>query len=351
MRGCTDVRLGLLAYSTNTGLGIQTLEFAEHMRPDRVLLVDMSPLNHTQQHPERYQAFDCVHTKGIPRYPELSAFLRGLDVVFVCETPLNYDLFKLARRQNVRTILQPNHEFNDYLCRPHLPQPDLFALPSGWHYDDLPYENKRLLRVPVATEKLKAHRRSVVRDFLHVAGRPAAHDRNGTRETIEAFRRMLFHDATLTVRVQGGGQEYRELAAGDPRITVDTTDIPNYWDGYEGFDCLVLPRKYGGLCLPMQEALGSGIPVIMTDVSPNNEVLPRPWLVPTERTGSFMARSEIDIHTADVDALAAKMDAFCLLGPDDAESTYAMALARGDELSWAALESEYREVIAEVARG
>lgn len=343
------IRLGLLAYSTNTGLGVQTLEFAEHMRPDRILLVDLSRLNHTEQHPERYKDFQCICTSGFPTERDIARFLQGLDVVFVCETPLNYNLFAQARRRGVKTILQPNHEFNDYHQRPTLPLPDLFALPSPWHYDDLPYENKRLLNVPVATEKLPQHPGDrPFRRFLHVAGRPAVHDRNGTRETIEAFKMIWCQDATLTIRVQGGGEEYRECAAGDPRITIDSTDIPNYWEAYQGFDCLVLPRKYGGLCLPMQEALGSGIPVIMTDTSPSCDVLPRCWLCEADRAGEFMTRTMIDIDVADTVDLAAMIDWFCSLGPATAARVYEQARDLGEALSWDRQAPVYREVFREV---
>jgi len=351
MGGSINPRLGLLAYSTNTGLGVQTLEFAEHMRPDRVLLVDLSRLNHMEQHPDRYRDFECIPTVGFPTVRDIARFIADLDVVFVCETPLSYELFSACRRAGVKTILQPNHEFNDYHQRPNLPLPDLFALPSPWHFEDLPFENKRLLPVPVATEKLRPHEGRTFRRFLHVAGRPAIHDRNGTRETIEAFKRVECSDATLTIRVQGGGETYREFADGDPRITVDTTDVLNYWETYSGFDCLVLPRKYGGLCLPMQEALGSGIPVIMTDVSPNDTVLPDAWRVPAPKTGEFMTRSIIDIHTADVGALAAKVKDFCQLDPEEAATVYQEAERLGEALSWERLTPMYREVVAEVARG
>lgn len=347
----SELRLGLLAYSSNTGLGIQTQEFAEHLRPDRVLLVDLSRLNHTRQFPGRFLEFDCVHSRGFPSRQAIESFLAGLDIVFVCETPLDYDLFKRARERGVKTILQPNHEFNDYYRRPDLPPPDLFALPSPWHFDDLPYPSKRLLPVPVATEKLPKRQGACFRRFLHVAGRPAVHDRNGTLETIAAFRQVECGGATLTVRVQGGGEEYRAAAGTDHRISIDATDLPNYWEAYEGFDCLVLPRKYGGLCLPMQEALGCGIPVIMTAVSPNDEALPEGWLVPAPKTGEFMTRTMLDVHTADVCALAAKIEDFCELDLEEAASVFRTAKRLGEALSWERLAPLYREVIGGVAGG
>lgn len=352
MPASTDVRVGLLAYSTNTGLGIQTLEFAEHLGPARVLLVDLSKLNHMPTHHERYAAWECVTTDGFPQVRDIERFLDGLDVVFVAETPLNYDLFALARERGVATVLQPNHEFNDYLQRPHLPLPDLFGLPSVWHYDDLPFANKRLLPVPVATERLPKHPGTGgIQRFLHIAGRPAVHDRNGTAEVIAAFRSLPRTEATLTVRVQvpEAAEAYRRLAGGDPRITIDATDVREYWSAYDGYDCLVLPRKYGGLCLPMQEALGSGIPVIMTAVSPNDAVLPPAWLVPATHSGTFQTRSTIDVYTVDVPALAAKLTALHDLGPTEARAVYAHARTLGDSLGWERLQPMYADLLTLIA--
>lgn len=346
------IRVGLLAYSSNTGLGVQTLEFAEHLNPAKVLLVDLSDLNKMPVYPERFAAFDVIPSKGFPTMDTIDRFLDGLDVAFVCETPLNYDLFSRARERGVGTILQPNHEFNDYYADPNLPKPDLFALPSTWHYDDLPYDNKRLLRVPVAAEKLPTHTdRSNFRRFLHIAGRPAAHDRNGTREVIAAFRQVSHGGATLVVRTQvpEAAEKFCGWIKGDPRITIDSTDVPDYWDAYGGFDCLVLPRRYGGLCLPVQEALGSGIPVIMTNVSPNEDVLPKDWLVSAKRTDEFEARSTIGIYTADVTALTDCIEDFCNMSDRAAGYVYRKAQRLGEDLSWKTLASEYRALFEEVA--
>jgi glycosyltransferase involved in cell wall biosynthesis len=60
----------------------------------------------------------------------------------------------------------------------------------------------------------------------------------------------------------------------DKRLTLSQDNVKNREDLYNGFDAMVLPRRYAGLCLPMNEALISGMPVFMTDVSPNNQILP-----------------------------------------------------------------------------
>jgi len=342
----SKIRIGLLAYSSNTGLGVQTQEFAEHINPHRVLLVDLSTLNGMEIHHERFADFDCVITQGFPTIMDIDRFLTDLDVVFVCETPLNYLLFEMAHRYGVRTILQPNHEFNDYHNTKPRPIPDLFALPSPWCYDALSYSNKILLPVPVAQEKFPQQDITQFRKFLHIAGRPAVHDRNGTTETIAAFRALSGFDMTLTIRIQDATHAARLRAEtiDEPNIIIDDTDIPNYWDAYAGFDCLIMPRKYGGLCLPMQEALGSGMPVIMTDVSPNNEILPADWLVAANRVGGFMARTKIDIFTVDTIALVDKVLAFYNMTSTDVAETQQIARDLGTNLSWQNQKSKYLRV-------
>src|ERR1700730_17885688 len=106
------MRLGLIARADNTGLGVQCFEFAQHMHPDKVLVVDyelMSPYPYNKKcHPERYP--DSTIIQGNPTPDEYTEFLKDLDVVFTCETSYGTYLYTIARELGVRTILQPNYE-------------------------------------------------------------------------------------------------------------------------------------------------------------------------------------------------------------------------------------------------
>jgi glycosyltransferase involved in cell wall biosynthesis len=343
------MKVGLLAYSTNTGLGVQSYEFYQHMNPDRVMLVDLSSFNHVETHHERYpDAF--ITTDGFPTNAEIDVFLDGLDVVFVMETPLNYYLFERAEQLGVKTILQYNWEFLDYLQDDKKPKPTMFAAPSAWKYSALPFSNKTRLPVPVARERFKYRKIKMFRNFLHIAGRPAVHDRNGTRDLLFAFHNLPYSGVTLTVKIQDSAQaeEYRDMFKADKRIKIDDTDVLNYWDAYKGFDCLVLPRKYGGLCLPMQEALAQGLPVIMTDVSPNNEFLPLSWVVPVQHSGKFMARTEIDIFTVHQQMLENRLNYLISLPPEHVEKMNKVAHDLGEYLSWDNMKPKYIELFEEV---
>jgi glycosyltransferase involved in cell wall biosynthesis len=50
----------------------------------------------------------------------------------------------------------------------------------------------------------------------------------------------------------------------DSRLKIVVGNSENRQDLYSGYDAMVLPRRYAGLCLPMNEALISGLPVFMT---------------------------------------------------------------------------------------
>jgi imidazoleglycerol phosphate dehydratase HisB len=71
---------------------------------------------------------------------------------------------------------------------------------------------------------------------------------------------------------------------------------------------MVLPRRYAGLCLPMNEALMSALPVFMTDVSPNNFVLPSEWLVKSNSIGTIRTKIRLELFEADLKALAKTID-------------------------------------------
>jgi glycosyltransferase involved in cell wall biosynthesis len=73
---------------------------------------------------------------------------------------------------------------------------------------------------------------------------------------------------------------------------------------------MVLPRRYAGLCLPMNEALISGMPVFMTDVSPNNQILPGKWLVESKKIGEFKTKSMVNIYEANPERLANMIDKY-----------------------------------------
>lgn len=342
-------RIGLIARADNSGLGIQSWEFARAMQPAKTLVIDVGFLQNTTSHCnkatylDRYPDAD-VFTGWQPDTGTLLSFMHTLDVIFAAETFYSPEVISLARKLDVRTVVAPNFEFLDLQteCRP-----DLFAAPTLWRFDEIPGV-KTHLPVPIPLDRFTERETDGRRHFLHVIGRPAVNDRNGTDDLLQAVQ-YVTADIKVTVRCQDAPHAANLISRysipANVDFTIDGGDVTNYWDLYQG-DVMVMPRRYGGLCLPAQEAVGAGMPVIMPDISPNNTWLPERWLVPAHCTGSFMAKNRIDIHAVNPEMLAAKIDRFAT---DDQFYRQAAADAsriRG-ELSWDTLKPIYEKVLAD----
>lgn len=306
------MRLGIIARSDNTGLGNQTRELVNMLKPDKVMVINSMSFNKNKQHPEWYKGYDCYHVRGFPKPHDIDPFLKDLDVVLSCETFYNNSFVDLAKRKNVKTILQYNYEFLDYLQRPEMMLPDVLLAPSLWGFEAVTEAfgaKSRVIHLPPPTThevfaKVKANNLSKgYQRLLHVGGKAAHLDRNGTNTIIEMLRHSRA-DYQIVIKTQSP----LNLNKTDSRLSIDTNSPENKEDLYDGFDAMVLPRRYAGLCLPMNEALLSGLPVFMTDISPNNKVLPKEWLVPSQKTTEFKARTMIDVYEADPKLLAKLVD-------------------------------------------
>lgn len=306
------MRLGIIARSDRTGLGNQTRNLVRLLNPDKVMLIDSSFFNQNVQHPEIYAAYKPMVINGFPNEGQVMEFLKDLDVVISCEIFYNNRFVDIARQMNVLTINQYNWEFADYLRTPTLTLPSMLVAPSHWKVQEAKNlwgaDRVTYLPTPVFINDFSKVRninlsRKGKKRFLHIAGRQAMNDRNGTSDLITALQYSRA-DFELVIKMQTG-IDYKIT---DPRVTIDTSSPEDETLLYEGFDAMILPRRYAGQCLPMTEALCAGMPVIMTDVSPNNQVLPPFWLVSATLAGRFMARTWIDMYTVNHAELGMKLD-------------------------------------------
>lgn len=342
------MKIGLLAYSTDTGLGNQTYEFYKHMKPHKTLVADLSRLNNVTTHHDRFP--DAQVVMGIPDCAAMDWLSDDVDVIFVCETPLNYCLFEKAKAKGVPVVLQYNYEFLDYLNQPQLTPPAVLAAPTVWHKQDVERLNiAPVIDLPVPTEVSDINFREIneCRTIFHIAGKQAIHDRNGTRTFIEAaikcgnkFKYIIYAQAV-------DGDTDRMILDAQKKIDLQVIyDVEDYLEMYTVGDVLVLPRKYGGLCLPMQEALAAGIPVIMPDIEPNDYRLPKQWLVMAKRTRSFMTRTQIDIYETDPNHLAFKMCEFA--DEDFMRWSNQEAKQIGKGLRWETLTPMYQSMLQQI---
>ena len=313
-------RLTIIARCDLTGLGIQSRNFVRLLNPSKIVIINSEPFNGNKQYPEWYDGYKTITIDGFIKPGQINSVLDDTDTLLTFEIPysVSYLLFARARERGIKTILQNNWEFLDYLQQPNLPLPDLLINHSYWNL----YKQKELF--PNMTEycpsptfmedyedviKQNIARTDKIR-FLHIAGRKTYEDRNGTNDLLESVKLIPKEiDFELVIKTQT--TEIGDIE--DSRVTIDTSSPLDEKELYRDFDAMILPRRYAGACLPMQEALASSLPVIMTDIDPNNKILPSLWLVPAEKKTSFSARTTIDVYSADHEALAARIAQFAVM--------------------------------------
>jgi hypothetical protein len=307
------MRLGIIARSDNTGLGNQTRNLVNMLEPDRILLIDSTPFNENKQHPEWYFGYDCITTsQGFATREEIVRFLDGLDVVLTCESFYSSMFLSLAHKRNVKTILQYNYEFLDLVVDPNQRMPSILLSPSVWNIEQVEKVLGDLTKVvylpppidPVAFSSQREINMSKTHNrILHIAGKFASKDRNGTSTVIDMLK-YSSADYELVIK----SQTPIETDYNDSRLTIDVSNTENHADLYSGYDAMVLPRRYAGLCLPMNEALMSALPVFMTDISPNNFILPVEWLIESKKIDRLLTRMTLDVYGADPIKLAKRID-------------------------------------------
>lgn len=346
------MKIGLIARADNSGLGVQTLDFAKHVNPEKSLIVDLSHLNGLTTHPERFPGAEVLKYVPYPKVNEscpvskaaIDSFLDGLDLVFTCETPYDSYLFLEARRRGIKTILQYNFEFLDNLENKEAPRPDLFMAPSCWRYEDADFSNKVFIPVPVDTERFKYVHRTSAKTFLHLAGNSTLEDRNGTLLLIASWRDVKF-GANLLIKSPRVINFY-----GSPNVEVDNRKIEDNLELYQTGDVFIMPRKYGGLCLPLNEALALGMPVIMTDVCPQSEFISSSSLVRCSSTKRVNTKASIEVHTVDHNALAAKVDELTN-SPDLVSALSKQSGEIAQVISWKKMLPIYNQVFEAVMDG
>jgi hypothetical protein len=303
---------GIIARCDNTGLGNQTRDLVRMLNPDKILLVNSTKFNNNKQYPEWYDGYNVTMTNGFPTKQEVAMFMDGLKSVLTCETFYHPHFIHLSQRHKVRTLMQYNYEFLDHLNKPDMPLPTYMISPSYWKVDETIAKfgnDTKVVHIPppIYVDDFKSVRENNMskdhKRILHIGGKAASQDRNGTQTVVDMLRHSKA-DYELVIR----SQSELNINYKDSRLTIEVGNIDSRSEMYNGFDAMVMPRRYAGLCLPMNEALVSGLPVFMTDISPNNQILPSDWLVSSSKVSTLMTRVKLDVYEADVRELAKKID-------------------------------------------
>ena len=343
------MRLGLIARADTTGLAVQCHEFWRHMQPAKTLVIAATWNPHMPCDESMYPGAtihrECKCTDTPRPDPVMDAFLDDLDIVFTAETFYNTWLVKRANERKVKTVQQYNFEFLDTTRA--APQPTLYAAPSMWRFHDVPFHNKAFLPVPVARDRLPFRQRTGLKTLLHVAGIPAVHDRNGSQLVMEAMRHLP-DDVDVKLRVRT--QEVIPGKLRDPRIEIVTDRIDRYWKLYGDEDVFVMPRKFGGLCLPLAEAASCGMPTLMSAVDPQIRFLPGRALIPSRVMREFQVRSRIVLHETNAEDIARRITEL-YRNPDEVAALSRAVDRYADSISWDRLKPFYVSTFERVCNG
>jgi len=348
------MRIGAICRMDDTGLGNQAKAFFDNIPyldviTCKALVIDVSPISQAKQNLDWFpnQMVYRLGKLGQGVIPEglILEFIKDIDVLVSFETFYDYNIIDICRANGVKTVLQLNYEFLEYPSS--LPYPDLFAAPSLWHYKDIP-EPKCYLPVPVDVSKFNAVRK--YNTFVHNVGKTAVYNRNGT-DTLMKCLKYVKSDITLTINSQQR-IDFVQMAGGtiphNVKVIVNHENKPNYWDNYRG-GVLVMPRKYGGLSLCYNEAMAACMPIITTDIEPNNLWLPKEWLVPATKKITFKCKQDIDVYEADEKELARKIDDFCV--KEYYDSQFENTRLNRWELSWESWRTEYYKMFQKLVNG
>ena len=286
------MRIGLIARADTSGLSAKTHAFWRHMRPAKTLIVNMDEVPGVSTLPTELDRIQDANAKpwtplGYPKVepvpdPVVDEFLTGLDVVYTAETPYNYYLFERARELGVATVMHVNPEYLDNWVYRDVPCPTVYWLPTFWFDGEIARlvhpEPVRVVPVPVDMDA-SCDIQDIPIDqpiqLVHYAGVVPSGDRNGTQLLMEAMHLVKRDDVRLTIASQRGlGDEIPPHTS----ICVESYRWPK--DLPIGH-VMVIPRRYGGLCLPMQEAMARSMMVLMSDVTPQSAILPPGQCIPT----------------------------------------------------------------------
>lgn len=326
------MKLGMIVRADNSGLGTMSWEYSRHLRPDKVLIVSNGVY---QMFPERYSEFPS--RRGIDNADWL---LDGIDTLLAIETFYDWSLVAKAKERGIKTVLIPMIEMTRERIQA---VPDVFLSPSklDYEYFSKRYQNQNhYLPVPVALDRLPVQKRKHANVFIHVGSHGGVNMRKGTPLVIEAMK-YVQSDIKLILYTWG------DFQSDDSRIEVRRTNFKNYWQLYREGDALIYPQDYNGICLPIIEAMASGMGVVTTSIYPFNEYFPKSLMFePTQLVKKRASPGLVEMDAAIIDpkSIAQVIDTAHKNGIAE-ESLY--GILWGKENSWDRLTKKYLDVLAQ----
>lgn len=306
------MRIGLIGRPERfRGLGVQTQEFYKHMPVKKVLVVDMPTITGPRDMNVFSSPIVAKYNSINHSLPQdrMQEFLHGLDVVWTAETTYDWSMIELAKMRGIKVVIQGNPEFVRHGTPgwEHLPMPTHWWWPTTWRTNVLPAGE--VVPVPMPRVPKLAAKPDERLKILHVSGHHAWKDRNGTDLFMQAIRCTREDIDVTVVGVDGELPANATLPQQNLNLRIIPSGVEDRWEMYRNHHLLVMPRRYGGLCLPALEAMAAGLGVIMPNVSPNND-----WPIIEARVqrleNELLSAGPVDMAITDVRLLAGMLDDF-----------------------------------------
>jgi hypothetical protein len=335
------MRVGSICYATSQGLGHLAKDFY-----DAGIVTDVMVFKHpggtAPSHMDWYPKGTYEWASRPFKGEKLERWLDDIDVVLCFETPFDWVFPQRCRERGVKTVIMPMYEW--FLQRPPH-QFDLFLNPSLLDQQYFPQG----IFIPVPVRQKWTQRTHAVK-WLHNAGNIGCRGHKGTLELLKAMK-YVKSPIELTVRCQfpKGLRTLIDEAkcSEDTRIKFVAGEIP-YDQLFADHDCVVVPEKFNGLSLPLQEAFASGMMVMTTDRFPTNTWLPNEPLIPVEsvrRAQTQGGHLEFDECIVSPQAIAKKIDEFY---GKDITSLSLLGKEYGEKNSWDVLKPLYIEAMESI---
>lgn len=275
---------GIVCVATEQGLGRQAKSFYDNGLITEVYCHHhLSYDNHYDWYPNRSKTYDEL--------------LEKCDEIWFLETPYDWSFILKAREKGVRTVL-----FLMYECSALNYIPDVLvggSVMEQIHFGD----DVKVIPVP-APKEIKWRLRERARVFVHNAGHGGIGGRNGTKELLDAMS-YVKSPIKLIIRSQ-----FNNFKSNDPRVEIRVGDFP-YDTLFDEGDVFIYPDKWGGSCLPLQEAHSAGMLVMATNRLPTNRWLPIEPLIPIQRyKREKIAVKEFDSAVINPQDIAKTIDAW-----------------------------------------
>ena len=173
--------------------------------------------------------------------------------------------------------------------------------------------------------------------------------RKPVKEVVEAFMRTLDPNSRLLITAQVDRKRLdavKEMVAGDDRIELVLDDLPRLEHLRRVAECdvCVTPSRWEGLGLPLYEATAFGMPIVVNDNPPMNEVVTdgvNGLLVAGIQDGT--AKSGIPAFSPDVTELARAFDR--LTDPELRGQLAEGSRRKREELSWSRTVDGFRDIL------